>query len=210
MKKIILIFIFILLFPINSFCQIDGYGIKIGIQSAGVYSNFYSMNRFYGLSFYGFTDIKITKDFSSTIDLGITQRGFKNTMDERNEYGDFVQEVIATSKLTYISFVPFINFNTSLISSSIYLGAGPRFDILIDRSLGKFKFTSITVTDNLVNYLDKYVFGVSIIGGIKNIRLWRVSFRIEAKYEADITDSMSKYPAKFRSNVFMLEFGINL
>lgn len=210
MKKNILTFISILLFSINSFSQIDSYGLKIGIQSTGVYSNLYSMNRFYGLSLYGFADIKITEDFFSTIDLGFTQRGFKNTMDERNDYGEFVQEVIATSKLTYISFTPSINFNTQIASSTIYLAAGPRFDFLIDRVPGKFKFTAVTITDELVNYLDKYVFGVSIIGGIKNIRFGGTSFRLEGKYEVDITDSMSKYPAKFRSNVFMLAFGINL
>ena len=210
MHKIILIFISILFFSINSFSQIDSYGLKIGIQSAGVHSYLYSMKRYYGISFYGFTDIKITKDFFSTIDLGFTQRGFKNTMDERNDYGEFVQEVIATSKLTYISFTPSINFNTPIASSSLYLGAGPRFDFLIDRVPGKFKFTAVTVTDELVNYLDKYVFGVSIISGVKNIRFVGASFRLEGKYEVDITDSMSKYPAKFRSNVFMLALGINL
>jgi hypothetical protein len=177
MHKIILIFISILFFSINSFSQIDSYGLKIGIQSAGVHSYLYSMKRYYGISFYGFTDIKITKDFFSTIDLGFTQRGFKNT---------------------------------PIASSSLYLGAGPRFDFLIDRVPGKFKFTAVTVTDELVNYLDKYVFGVSIISGVKNIRFVGASFRLEGKYEVDITDSMSKYPAKFRSNVFMLALGINL
>ena len=156
MKKIIFIVSFsILLFPIKSFSQIDSYGLKIGIQSTGVYSNIYSMNRFYGLSFYGYTDIIISKDIFSTIDLGITQRGFKNTMNERNENGEFVQEVIATSKLSYITFTPFINYNMPISSSSIYLGAGPRFDILIDKVPGKFKFTTVTITDELVNYLDK-------------------------------------------------------
>lgn len=209
-KIIFIIFFSIVLYPIKSFSQIDNYGLKIGIQSAGVHSYLSSLDRFYGLSLYCFTDIIISGSISSTIDLGVTQRGFKNPIDEINETGEFVQKVIATSKLTYISLTSFINVSIPLASSSVYFGSGPRFDFLIDKVPGKFAFTTVTITDELVNYLDKYVFGISIIGGIKNITFYGIIFRFEGKYEVDITDSMSKYPAKFRNNVFMFALGVSL
>jgi len=200
----------ILIYPINSFSQISDYGFKFGIQSAGVYNNLYVDGRVYGFSLYGFTDFFISQSIFISADLGVTQRGFKSSMDERNENGEFVQEVIATSRLTYISLTPFINFSTSLGSSLIYLGSGPRFDYLVNKEPGKFSFTTITVTDELVNYLDKLVFGVSIMAGIKNVTFYGINFRFEGKYEIDITDSMSKYPAKYRNNIFMLAVGVSL
>ena len=211
MRKIILIIFFSILFFQNKyFSQIGNYGIKVAIQSAGVYSNIYGMDRFYGLSLYGFTDFIISKNIFSTIDFGVTQRGFKNSMDERNETGEFVQKVIATSKLTYISFASFINVNLPLASSSIYFGTGPRFDFLTSKVQGEYSFTNVTVTDELVNYLDKYIFGVSFIAGVKNINFYGIDLRFEGKYEVDITDSMSKYPAEYRNNVFMVAVGISL
>lgn len=206
-------FVFILtlfLYPISTFCQLNNYGLKLGIQSAGMYNNLFDEGRVLGFSLYCFKDFDFSKQFNLTIDLGATQRGFTNEMIERNNEGESIKSVEAVSKLTYISLASFINFKSSIASQTIYFGAAPRFDFLVHRKRGTWNFTKVIVEDELVNYFDKYIFGASFVIGIKNLNLINIHFLVEGKYETDITDSMGKYPAEFRNNVFMLVLGAKL
>ncbi len=205
-----LIVLITLIYQIMVYSQINNFGLKLGIQSAGVADNQSADGRILGFSIYGYADLNISHNFNSTIDLGLTQRGYKNKMIETNEEGEFIQDVIATSKVTYISISPFVNYNIFLPSNIIYLGMAPRFDILVNKESGKFSFTTITITDELINYLDKTIWGISFVAGIKDIKLSGINFRIEGKYEMDITDSLSKYPANYKNNVLMLLIGLNI
>ena len=205
-----LMFLMTLIYQIVAYSQTNYFGLKLGIQSAGVSDNQFAEGRILGFSIYGFVDLNISHNFNSTIELGLTQRGYKNKMIETSEEGEFIQDVIATSKVTYISISPFVDYNIFLPSNIIYLGIAPRFDILVNKEPGKFSFTTITITDELINYLDKTIWGISFVAGIKDIKLSGINFRIEGKYEMDITDSLSKYPANYKNNVLMLLIGVNI
>jgi len=60
-KKIILpAFLFLFLFSSTALAQIEDYGLKIGGQSTGVYSEQLEVDRIASFSIYGFADIKLT------------------------------------------------------------------------------------------------------------------------------------------------------
>ena len=211
MKGVLIgVLLFISFYPAQGLAQSKNFGLKFGVGSAGVYQNPVVDGRVRGFSLYGFYDLNISHSFFSTIDLGVTQRGFKSTQNETTQSGGSVKKVTATSRTTYLSLEPFVNVMFLPTSLPIYLGIAPRFDLLIKRDPGELKFTSGTYKIDLVNDLDRFAFGTSLVLGYKNISIAGVRFRLEGKYEVDITDSMSKYPAKYRNNVLMFLLGVNL
>lgn len=190
------------------FGQVNEFGLKLGVQSAGVYSDPSVDERVIGFSAYGFIDIRLGNRFFSTVDLGFTRRGFRNVQNETNVAGEVIQRVEATSGLTYVSLTPLINVEAFRNWQNFYIGIGPRFDLLVNRSPGRYEFTNDTVREEIVDDFDDYVFGSTIAAGVKNISIMELNLRIEANYEVDITDSFSDYPREFRNNVLMLVVGI--
>jgi len=212
-KYIVVIILFTFMLPLAAFSQFSNYGVKFGVESAGAKNtpNF-ADGRLVGISVYGFADLNILRNISSTIDLGVTQRGYTSSQIQTNEQGEFIKKVTATSRLTYISLAPFVNLDAPISGVSLFAGVAPRFDLLIYRSPGSYAFSGYypAVKDQLPHYLNRSIFGASFAAGIKNVVIDHIGFRLEGKYEMDITDSMSKYPAKYRNNVFMLVLGVNL
>jgi len=206
MKKIILP-VFFILFSSTAFAQIDSYGLKIGAQSAGVYSNLFEVSRVAGFSIYGFADIELTPNLFSTLDLGYTQRGYTISQEETGPTGQTIQTVEATSKLSYISFAPFLNI--PLKPSSMYIGAAPRFDFLVATSPGRYEFTSATFEDDIPENLDDFVIGGSIVTGIKDLSIGNMNFRVEAKYEIDLSNSANG-TVSYRNNTLMVVLGVAL
>jgi len=211
MKSILIAALFIVtLAPTIAFGQISNYGLKVGIQSAGVYSDPSVDGRVLGFSIYGFKDWKITNSLFTTIDLGFSQKGFTNSQIETDETGQFIQKVEAHTKILYASLAPYLNIKTELANIQPYLGLAPRLDLIVNKWLGKYKFSSGPYKDPSARAFDKFAFGGSFVAGIKNLSIDDIKFRVEAKYEADITDSLSKYPREYRNNAIMLVLGINL
>jgi opacity protein-like surface antigen len=184
------------------------FGVKAGIQSAGMMSDPSLDGRVWGNSAYLFTDYRFGRDFSFAVDFGITQRGFKVSQEETDETGQKIKDVTATSEMTYVSFTPFLNFDIGRRFLRPYVGAGPRLDILATREPGEFEFTSVTVTDETVNSFDRYAFGTSFVAGIKNVPDTGMQVRFEAKYEMDFSDSLSDHPREFKNRVIMFVLGI--
>lgn len=206
MKKIALpTFLIVFLISSTAFAQIENYGLKIGAQSAGAYSDPLEVSRVTGFSIYGFADVKLTSNLFSTLDLGYTQRGYTTSQEETGPSGQRIQTVEATSKLSYITFAPFLNLPVE--STPIYFGAAPRFDFLVSTSPGKYEFTSVTVEDSIPENLDDFVFGGSVVMGIKDLSISNANFRVEAKYEVDITNSADS-PGKYRNNALMVVLGV--
>lgn len=190
------------------FGQLNEFGVKLGAQSAGVYSDPAVDERVIGFSAYGFIDIQLGNRFFSTVDVGFTRRGFRNVQHETNEAGEVMQRVEATSGLSYVSLTPLINIEAFRNRQNFYFGIGPRFDLLVSRSAGEYEFTNSTFREEEVDEFDEFVFGAAITAGVKNISLMEFKLRVEAKYEVDITDSLSDYPREFRNNALMLVMGI--
>ncbi|GEM_PF-1194997 len=207
-KKIILpAFLFLFLFSSTALAQIEDYGLKIGGQSTGVYSEQLEVDRIASFSIYGFADIKLTSNLFSTLDLGYTQRGYTISQEETGPAGQRIQTVEATSKISYISLAPFLNI--PLKSTPFYIGAAPRVDFLVSTSPGKYEFTSVTVKDSVPENLDTVVLGGSIVAGVRDIAIGSIKFRVEGKYEMDITNSADD-PGKYRNNALMIVLGVAL
>jgi hypothetical protein len=209
MKRIALqTFLVLILFSSTAFGQVNNFGLKIGAQSASAFSNQFEFNRVASFGIYGFADINLSQRLFTTLDLGYSRRGFTNSQEEIDQTNQRIQTVEATSRLSYISFSSFIN--TSLSTSlPLYIGAGPRIDFLINTSPGEFEFTSATIQDNTAEELDNFVVGGSFVAGIKNLSINSVKFRIEAKYEVDLTNSFND-TFTYRNNAIMLVLGFTL
>lgn len=199
-----------MLAPTIAVAQISNYGLKAGVQSTGAYSDPPMDGRVIGFSIYGFADWEISDSFFSTTDLGITQRGFSNSQIQTDETGQFIRKVEANTKVYYTSLVSYFNVRTTLAKVQPYLGAGPRLDLLVYKSLGEYKFSSISTEDQTANGLDDFVFGGSFVVGIRNVSISSVSLRIEAKYEVDVTDSFSETSRDYRNNALTVVVGVNL
>lgn len=208
MRIIILVLLIAVLYPTGAYGQINEYGIKIGAQSTSVFSDPSVDNRIIGFSGYIFVDRQLNESLFTNIDLGFTQRGFRNASNEINEDGEFIQRVEATSRLYYLSLSPSLNLALPVISSNAYVGLGPRLDLLIDTQPGEYEFTNVTVSEDIVNDFDDLAFGASFVAGFKKIPIGGLSVRVEAKYEVDITDSLSNHPREFRNNAIMVVLGV--
>lgn len=196
--------------PITGMAQWESFGVKAGIQSAGVYSDISVDQRVIGYSAYGFADYRFTDHVSTTVELGISQRGFGNTQTETNAEGEFIQKVEAISRLTYLSLAPFVNLEVPLASWSPYVGLAPRLDYLMERSPGTFDFTRVRFQDPTVTGFDDLVFGTSLAVGIKEISIRWINIRLEARYEVDLSDSYSSYPREMRNNSLVGLIGISI
>jgi len=208
LRPCIILFLVVIFCPVNLFGQINDYGLKLGAQStiSGL-STSSTDGRSFGIS--AFADLQIKEPFFTTFDLGIVQRGFKNEFQEISVVQPFKENDNAISRTNYLTFTSLMNIGISGMSETPFIGIGPRFDMLLNRSYGKFGFTNSSLTDKTLNDLDRFVFGASIVAGIKNISLNDIQFRLEGKYEVDITSSYRYEPREFRNNAVMIVIGIS-
>ena len=200
-----------ILFLMGSAAQaqsVTKFGIKGGIQTAGMSSEPSLDGRVWGYSVYAYADRRIHDYLSFNLDIGITQRGFKSSQDETDETGQFIREVTATSKMTYVSISPVLNLDIGQRLYRPYFGVGPRVDFLAERSPGEFKFTEVTVADETVDHFDSTVLGFSLVAGFKRVSAGGIGLRLEAKYESDFTDSLGRSDREFKNNAYMLVLGI--
>ena len=210
MKKKVFTLLAVLFFVTSTaFGQLNDFGIKVGGQSAGAFSEQNDFSRVFGFGIYGFADFGLNQLLFTTIDLGYTKRGFTNSQTETDSMGQIIQKVEATSRLSYISVAGFLNSTLSR-ESPFYIGAGPRIDYLIDSKAGKFDFTSVTVKDNTSEELKDFVLGGSFVAGIKDLSMSNSDFRVELKYEVDFTDSFSESAFSYKNNALMLVIGLSL
>lgn len=202
---------FLILFLLSSTAtaQIDNSGFKIGVQSTAAYSDPYDFDRVNGFGIYGYTDVKLSPNFFSTLNVGYTQRGYSDSRIETDQMGQKIQTVEATSRLSYISLSGIVNITPSA-TFPFYFGAGPRFDYLINTSPGEYEFSSVTVEDDIAKSLSNFVLGGSLVAGIRDISIMNTEFRVEVKYEIDLTDSLRGGPATYRNNAVMFAIGFNL
>lgn len=211
MKRISLIVLFVILTaPYIAIGQISNYGLKAGIQSAGAYADPPMDGRIVGFSIQGFADWEIDDSFFSTLDLGITQRGFSNSQIRTDETGQRIGKVVANTKLLYATIFPFLNLTTTIKKLQPFVGVGPRLDLLVHKKLGDYNFSVGTLEDLTAHELERVIFGGSVVAGIRNLSISNVNIRVEAKYEVDVTDSFGEDPRNYRNNVLALLVGVNL
>ena len=90
LQLIPVLIVFNLICPNDGSAQFETYGLKGGAQSAGVYTDLPVDKRAFGYSIYGFADYRFTQHFSTTLELGVTRRGFANTQKEMSASGEHI------------------------------------------------------------------------------------------------------------------------
>lgn len=196
-------------FPAEAQSQQIKFGIKGGINSSWITDDIAESESARGVNVAFFTELQFPGRISALLDVGLNQRGFTRVQNETNTAGDFLGDVKATSRLTYLSIAPQLNVHLSKTQWRPYLGAGTRFDFLADREAGEFEFATDTVVDKTVHMMDDFVFGAIFSAGIKNGYEDRFQWKLEVRFDRDITDSIEEIEGLFRSNSIVLLFGIS-
>jgi hypothetical protein len=193
MKFKYLILIVIVVLPNVVFSKyIENYGLKIDYTSTNLKTK-YSKDFHYrrsGLSIALFGECLFTNYLAIIAQIGYTQKGFIQEMDETNEMAELIQKVKANTRLDYLS-LPLL-LKISYVKKG-YFSMGPRLDYLLNKKNGIFNFTNINIKSTTANHLSKYVLGGTIIIGFK---LFQISFlkpSLEFCYNFDFTDSFSKF-----------------
>ena len=66
----------------SAFGQLNEFGIKVGGQSAGAFSEQNEFSRVAGFGIYFFADFGLNQTLFTTLDLGYTQRGFTDSFNK--------------------------------------------------------------------------------------------------------------------------------
>lgn len=203
------LFFILFMIPATIYGQSNDFGLKFGAQSTGINTDLFETSRVFGFSFYGFYDVNIHQNLFLSIDFGGMNRGFTETQKETNEHGEVIQQVEATSKLTYLALSPSVNVQFQTSSSfKPYVGVAPRLEYLIHRNPGTFNFTFISIDSELTDHFDDVEIGSNVAAGVKKIVISNIPFRFEARYEFDFTDSISEAPIEVKKDAFTFLIGI--
>lgn len=198
-----------LLLPAQLLSQNVKFGLKGGLNSSWVSEDPLESESVRGWSTAFFTEWQFAGRLSTILDLGVARRGFARVQNELNDNGLFVGEVKAKSQLTYFSIAPQLNVHLSKKHWRPYVGAGPRLDFLAGKNAGEFEFTTVTTRDDTVDMLDDVVFGAMFATGIKHGHRIGFQWKLELRFERDLSDSFEQFPGSFRNNTLALLMGIS-
>jgi hypothetical protein len=142
-----------------------------------------------GLNFAIFGEHTVNDWISVSTSLEYVQKGYLNEQVETDESGNEIQDVIANTRLDYLSMFPLIKIQVPKRIISPFLTFGPRVDYLLHARKGQFRFTDITVTDDFADFVKSFVIGASLSGGVQMPVLERLGISLEFRYNIDFTDS---------------------
>jgi hypothetical protein len=200
---------FFLLFPAFAQSQDLKFGLKGGVNASWASEDPGESKGVRGWNTAFFTEWQLSGRFSALLDLGLNQRGFARVQQETDETGGIIGDAKATSKTSYLSVTPHVNFHFSKSHWQPYIGAGPRLDFLIDKAPGEYEFTTAATRDDTADLLDEFVVGTSVFAGIKHGDRDGFQWRLEVRYERDLSDSLEPFPGTFRNNTLALVAGIS-
>jgi len=171
-------------------------GVKFGYTSSGIYGT-YTENTFFSTSRRNSYHVALFIEycnysfFSLVSQIEYAQKGFIEKQVETNESGQFIQNVKAKTRLDYFSIPLLVKIKYSKIKLNPYIIFGPRFDYLVNKKKGIFKFTEIDFESQFAEYLNlnKTVFGGSIGIGFSLPRISLLKSFLEFRYNHDFTDS---------------------
>lgn len=197
--------------------SIKNNGIKLGYTSSGIYGTFsentYNLtsrrNCYHAALFIEYCNYSF---FSLVSQIEYAQKGFIEKQAETDETGQFIQDVKANTRLDYVSIPLFVKIKYSKIKLNPYVIFGPRFDYLVNRRNGIFKFSKIDFNSQFADYLNinKSVFGSSIGMGFNLPKISLFESFLELRYNHDFTDSFFiNEENTVRNNSFDLWLGIS-
>ena len=125
------------------------------------------------------------------------QKGYLFEQVETNEIGTKIQDVSANTRLDYLSLPLFVKIKYPAQKFTPFISFGPRYDYLLNYHKGEFKFTEITITDNMADNFESHVFGGTLSAGVQIPTSHPYQVDIEFRYNFDTTDS-AKEPVQYR------------
>ena len=141
---------------------------------------------------------RIVNDFITvSTSLEYIQKGYVNEQVETDESGKEIQDVRANTRLDYLSLLPVFKIQFPKREISPFLTFGPRVDYLFHVSKGQFRFMhNITVTDDFADFVESFVIGSSLSGGVQMPVFEKLRISLEFRYNIDFTDS-AKEPVQY-------------
>jgi len=104
------------------------------------YNEFYNNRSGFGLGVFG--NYHFINLFSLTVQLQYAQKGYTEKQDETGETGNYIQTVEANTRLDYLSVPILAKIEYSNLAVTPYALVGPRFDYLVNKRNGIYKFSS--------------------------------------------------------------------
>jgi hypothetical protein len=77
--------------------------VKVGLTSASTFDSVDNLDRRTGVRTIAFVEGLESPLLSVVAKLGYVQRGFSESREERNALGEHIQDVVATTRLDYVS-----------------------------------------------------------------------------------------------------------
>jgi hypothetical protein len=168
-------------------------GVKVGATSSGVSSTIpdYSVKRRVGFGVFGYVDAALLPNLAVVAELGYAARGFVEEQEARDAQNLPLGLVQANTRLDYLSTSLTLRASYSTGAISPYMIAGPRLDILVSRKAGTFHFELGSLKSSFAELYESPAFGGIVGVGIDTGDLLAVPILLEARYNLDVTDSLT-------------------
>lgn len=183
-------------------------GVKVGLTSASATDTISDLDRRTGLRAMAFVEWLDAPLFSVVTELGYTQRGFSETAEQRDESGEVVQNVVANTRLDYVTGAVLAKVRYPSAGLMPYAMAGPRIDALMNREAGQFEWVGGSAESELASLYESTALGATVAAGVEVRRGLPFSVSVEGRYEHDLTDSTPHVPRTVRNNAFSLVLGV--
>ena len=145
---------------------------------------------------------------SVVTELGYAQRGFSETREERDATGEPIQDVVADTRLDYVTGAVLAKVRYASAGIVPYAVVGPRIDALVNREAGHFEWSGGSEESELASLYESTALGATVGAGVEVRRGLPFSLSAEGRYEHDVTDSAPDVPRTLRNNAFSLVLGI--
>jgi hypothetical protein len=213
-------FVALSLLPISVQAQLlKGYGAKVGINSAtskidltlaGSENSEIAGKRRAGINAALFVEGLKLSFVSVLAQVEYAQRGFVEEQQETGLNGENLDIVRASSRLDYVSLPVLIKLQPSVKSVSPFVIFGPRFDFLVNREAGKYRFTSVTIASSSSELFNDHAFGGTVGVGLAASKFWAVPVFVEVRYNFDFTDNIDLETLRAKNNAVDVWLGIGL
>jgi hypothetical protein len=187
---------------------LDSYGVKAGFTSSTVSESRVAgdIDRRAGGAAVAFAEWIDASYFSLLTEFGYVQRGYSTTVQIRDSRAVLIRTQEASLRLDYLTLavLPKLQYKESVLQP--YAFVGPRADVMM-RGASSTGFLEQRIADRY----DTIAFGGTIGVGIEaGKQLLPVPVFLEARYNADVTDSLSCCPSEMRNQVFDILLGVKL
>ena len=187
---------------------VDSYGVRAGFTSSTVSESRVAgdIDRRAGFSAVAFAEWFNASYFSLLTELGYVQRGYSTTVQIRDSRTVLIRTQEESLRLDYLTLAVLPKLQYKEPALQPYAFFGPRADVMLRGSS-----TTGVLEQRIADRYDTIAFGGTIGVGVEvGKQMLPVPVLLEARYNADVTDSLSCCPSEMRNQVFDILLGIKL